>query len=150
MISVVPYQYREPVTGMLGAGTGLVVSELPAEYAARVAGLAGWYKFAAKALVKVVIAAIIFAISNRTYSAGWKLFSKVAAYAGLGSIIPDAITAYYPGGIPGLAERLATMSRMYQTGAVSVSSQMGMIERMQRAGATQVVPSSVGSIGTYR
>lgn len=121
---IVPYKYREPLTGALGAGTGLVVAELPAEYAVRVTGQTGYVRAGVKTLVKVAVGAILLGISGATRSPMWSLFAKVGAFAGMGSSLLDWIAAYYPGGIQGIAGALAVTTRTWTVGATRVAAEI--------------------------
>lgn len=130
-IRQIQMKYGVPLTGMAGAGVGLVITELPAEITTRVTGLTGYAKAGAKTLVKGVVGSLLFALSlyagvrHPTLALG----SLSGAFAGWGSIFVDWITALYPGGIPGLAERIAGFLRVYSMGAQRVTPTMARLER---------------------
>jgi len=136
--------FKEPAAGVLGAGTGLVVPDLAAEYTARVTAQTGYMKAAVKTIVKVIIALLLFGIAARLKGGRLTtIFIRMMAYAGLGSIIPDWITAQFPGGIPGLAQQLAITSATYSTGGAEIVSEISRIETARAstgaAGQTYVV-----------
>ena len=118
---------KEPVTGFAGAGTGLVVSDLAAEYTARATGQTGYKKAGVKTLVKVAIGLLLIGISMRV-GGMWVLFSKVAAYTSWGSTILDWIAARIPGGIQGIANSLAITTRKWAMGTKKVAAELERLE----------------------
>ncbi len=118
---------KEPVTGFAGVGTGLVVSDLAAEYTARAIGQTGYKKAGVKTLVKAAIGLLLIGISMRV-SGSWVLFSKVAAYTSWGSTILDWIAARIPGGIEGIANSFAVATRKWAMGTKKVAAELARLE----------------------
>jgi len=132
---------REPVHGATGAFTGLALTEFAAEYTSRVAGQTSYKKAAVKSGVKLLIGGLFWGAASRFRA--WSLFYKVAAFAGWGSIGLDWIAARWPGGITGLAERLAVTGRLWARGAQKVTAEMSALEKARtiRGAAPAVVPA---------
>lgn len=122
---------KEPVTGFAGAGTGLVVSDLAAEYTARATGQTGYKKAGVKTLVKLAIGLLLTGISMRV-SGSWVLFTQVAAYTSWGSTILDWIAARIPGGIEGIANSLAITTRKWAMGSQKVAAELARLEARSR------------------
>jgi hypothetical protein len=144
----VPYKYSMPVTGSLGAGAGLAVSELATEYATRLLGYTSYAKATVKTLGKIAIGTLTLGASAKwAKSPDWKFFYQASALAGMGSSLLDWIAAYYPGGIPGIATRLAVTSRVMTVGTRTVTATLARVTPTP-AMPTRVAPSAP-SVGRY-
>lgn len=124
---------KVPVIGLTGAGTGMALGTLAAEYTSRSTGQVGWYAFGVKAGVKTGIGAIAYLASDKLgvnhATAGF--FVETLAYGCFGSIFMDLAVALYPGGIAGLAEDWAMTTRTLAAGGRKVVRELGTIEKQQ-------------------
>lgn len=114
-----------PLRGMIGAATGLGVSDLLAEWTAKVTGQAGYMKAIIKTIVKAIVAMLFLTFGQRQGMKGkesQRTFLTIGAYAGLGSIVIDWIAAAIPGGIPGIAEKLSLTVQTWGAGAQAIQS----------------------------
>ena len=141
MVSVM--KLKVPMIGLTGAGTGMALGTLAAEFTSRSTGQVGWYAFGVKAGVKTGIGAIAYLASDKIgvnhATAGF--FVETLAYGCLGSIFMDLAVALYPGGIAGLAEDWASTVRVYVAGGKRVVRELGAIER--KAAGVPVIASAV-------
>lgn len=147
-LKYVPAQYRETVTGSLGAGAGLFVSEVASEYTTRLLGYTSYGKALGKTVVKVAIGTIVLALSRKTVDPAWKLMGQMASIAGMGSSLLDWFAAYYPGGVVGLANTFAMSARVVSTGSRTVSQTFQRVE-VPRIIASAPSASSSRGIGKY-
>jgi len=125
-------KWKVPLTGSLGAGTGVALGTLAAEWTARSAGQTGWNACGIKGLVKFVIGMIGYAVSPKLEGLS-SFFAEMFAYGTWGSILMDIALAAYPGGIPGLAEDWAIGARTLAAGGRRVSAVIRRVE--SKAGA---------------
>ncbi len=150
-------KYKEQTSGFAGAGTGLVFGELTSEFAVRTTGQTGYNKAAVKTIVKGLLGAVTF-MTGVASGGAWSTFWKVFAFTNWGSTVLDWIFAYYPGGIFGLAERMAVTVRTWSMGAKTVSAELGALERagvssrFDGVSAIEISPKrpSAGAITKYR
>jgi hypothetical protein len=124
---------KVPITGFFGAGTGVTVGTLAAEYTSRATGQVAWNACAVKGGVKFVVGLIPYMISTKLGpgSALASFFCEMFAYGSWGSIFLDVALAAYPGGIPGLAEDWAVTTRVYAAGGKKVASELTRLETRQ-------------------
>lgn len=97
---------RDLVVGGLGAGTGAGVGELAGEFVAKTAKQTGWAKFGIKAIVKGILGAVLYGASY-IFGGIPGYFIRMMGFGSFGGIAIDLIAAIFPGGIPGIAEKLA-------------------------------------------
>jgi len=126
---------KVPVIGFAGAGSGMALGTLAAEYTSRATGQVGWNACGVKAGVKTGIGALAYAASYKLgdnhATAGF--FIETLAYGAFGSIFMDLAVALYPGGIAGLAEDWAMTSRTLAAGGRKVVRELNQIEQQQAA-----------------
>lgn len=119
---------KVPVVGLTGAGSGMALGTLAAEYTSRSTGQVGWYAFGVKGGVKLGIGALTYLaadkIGDKHATAGF--FVETLAYGCLGSIFMDLAIALYPGGIAGLAEDFAMTTRTLAAGGRKVVRELGI------------------------
>jgi len=115
------------VTGVSGVAAGLALSTLAAEFTSKATGQTGWAACGVKAGVKGLIGAMAYLVSGRV-GESTAMFAEMFAYTSWGSIVMDVIMAAYPGGIPGLAEEMASMVRVAAVGGRRTVRELGMIE----------------------
>jgi len=125
-------KYQIPFTGILGAGAGAAVGELGAETIARATAQTGWAKVGVKGAVKAGIGLLLYGISTRVPGL-WSLFTEIAGYSSVGSIIPDVIYQITPGGLWGLAEGMAVSLRAWAVGAPRVRAEIGALSGSKTA-----------------
>ena len=122
---------KVPLIGLSGAGSGMALSTLAAEYTSRTTGMTGWNAFGVKAGVKTGIGALAYAasykIGDKHATAGF--FVETLAYGAFGSIFMDLAVALYPGGIAGIAEDLAMTSRTLAAGGRKVVRELSVMEQ---------------------
>ena len=94
------------ISSALGTGVGLATTEYLSEFAATVARLSGWLKFAVKGLIKGVVGIIALVLSARIPGL-WAVFMECFGYGSLGGILLDLIAAIRPGGVAGAAHATA-------------------------------------------
>lgn len=123
------------VGGVSGAGAGIALPTLAAEFTVRATGQKGWAGCGVKAGVKAVLGLVFYGISSRLPGIG-TLFAEIFAYTCWGSILMDVVQAAYPGGVVGLAEDAAVSARVFVAGGRGVARELGELERM--AGITEV------------
>jgi hypothetical protein len=121
-------KYKEPVAGFAGSGTGLVTGEIISEFGVRVSGQTGYNKAIVKTAVKGLLGIVTFLTGNGLTSA-WGTFWKVFAFSNWGSTVLDWIFAAYPGGVFGMAERMAVTVRTWSMGAKAVSAELSTLNR---------------------
>ncbi len=140
-----------PVIGLTGAGSGMAIGTLAAEYTSRATGQVGWYAFGVKGLVKLGIGSVTYLGSTKLglnhATAGF--FVETLAYGCLGSIFMDLAIALYPGGIAGLAEDWAMTTRTLAAGGRKITQQLTAIEQQQMASRQKAAPTMVQSKGWY-
>lgn len=97
---------RDLAVGGTGAGAGAGVGELCAELVAKLAKQTGWAKFGIKAAIKGAIGILLYGAS---YMVGGipSYFIKMMGFGSFGGIVIDLISTLFPGGIPGISERVA-------------------------------------------
>ena len=98
-----------------GVATGMVVGEFPAETTARAAGLAGWPKVGAKALVKAIVGAAMFYGADKARGEVAE-FLEYGGAGAVGGIFLDVIHQLLPGGVQGAAEQAALKVRSFFLG----------------------------------
>lgn len=125
---------QETVYGALGAGTGYVLAEVPAEYLGTLSAQTGWYRVGVKAIVKIIIGALMLMGSRRASPLN-STFMKVGAFAGMGTILIDIIGMLIPGGLPAIAQMISFSSRTMSVGARAVSNSMQFVPQVQVQGA---------------
>lgn len=130
---------KVPVTGFFGAGTGITVGTLAAEWTSRSTGQLKWNAAAVKAGVKFGIGLLTYGISTKIGSPLTSFFLEMFSYGAWGSIFLDVALAAYPGGIPGLAEDWAITTRTMAAGGRKVVRELGRLEKTgaQRTGAVK-------------
>ena len=119
---------KEPIAGFVGAGTGLFAGELVSEFAVRVTGQTGYKKAGMKTAVKGLLGGLLFATGVAAGGA-WGIMWKAFAFSNWGSTVLDWIFAVYPGGVFGMAERMAVTVRTWAMGAKKVSAELAALER---------------------
>jgi len=112
--------------GFGGAATGLVTGELSSEFTARTLGWTGYKKAGVKTAVKGLIGALFLGASAIPGAAP---FTMPAALSTWGSIVLDWISARFPGGVYGFAERLAVSVRKWTMGAERVAAELAALEK---------------------
>lgn len=124
---------KVPVIGLTGAGSGMALGTLAAEYTSRSTGQIGWNAFGVKALVKGGIGTVAYLGSTKLgddhATAGF--FVETLAYGCLGSIFMDLAIALYPGGIPGLAEDWAMTTRTLAAGGRKIVRELAITQQPQ-------------------
>jgi len=129
-----PEDYKIPAASMAGAAFGLSVSEFISEFVARASGQTGWYKFGVKVGVKSLLALIFYGIAARVGGL-WSLGFEIATYGTVGSLIPDLVMAWNPGGLIGLAEKAAVVVRGASRGAPEITKELAEIESQMIVGS---------------
>ncbi|MEM4976252.1 MAG: hypothetical protein QXT64_02890 [Desulfurococcaceae archaeon] len=117
-------------TGAAGVGTGAALGEFVSEFGTRAAGLTGNAKLGVKAIVKALVGAIAWFVSERT-GGMWSFFAETMAYGSWGSILLDLIARAYPGGVPGLAETAALRLRGVAVTARAVAARMEVAPKVE-------------------
>lgn len=149
-LKLVPYQYQYHVTGMTGAGAGLFTTELLSEYTTRLLGWTSYLKAAAKSAVKLGLSSMALSFSARPgTSTNEKLFSQAFAFASMGSIFLDWLAAYMPGGIVGIANRLAISTKVMFMGTKTVSQALVRYETPQASVPAQSSTPPSSQVGRY-
>lgn len=130
MVQVIS-KIKVPVTGFFGAGTGVTVSTLAAEWTSRSTGQIGWNAAGVKAAVKGGIGLVAYGVSTKLgpLHALSSFFAEMFAYGAWGSIFLDVALAAYPGGIPGLAEDWAITARTMAAGGRKVVTELSRLEQ---------------------
>ena len=97
---------RDLAVGGAGAGAGAGAGELLAELVAKLAKQTGWAKFGIKAAIKAGLGVLLYGAS---YMVGGipSYFIKMMGFGSFGGIVIDLISTIFPGGIPGVSERIA-------------------------------------------
>jgi MFS family permease len=132
------------MTGFIGAGTGVTVGALAAEWVSRSTGQDGWNACGVKAAVKGGVGLLAYGISTKLgpMRALSSFFAEMFAYGAWGSIFLDIAMAAYPGGIPGLAEDWAITARTMAAGGRKVVTELSRVQQTQNA-AKQTVASQM-------
>lgn len=129
-----------PVVGFLGAGSGLALGTLGAEYVSRVAGQSGWAAVGVKGITRGLIGTAAYVGSTKIKGAKTSFFAEMLAYGDLGGFFLDVALALHPGGIPGLAEDLATTTRVMAAGGKQVVKELSELEQTPGKSAVQTPP----------
>ena len=127
----VPTKIKIAVTGLGGAGTGIVAGTLAGEVTSRATRQVSWNACAVKAAVKGTIGLVVFGVSGRVGNAVASFFLETMAYGAWGSILVDIATAWYPGGLVGLAEDWASTLRVYSAGGKAVVRELKNLENVR-------------------
>lgn len=135
---------KVPTVGFLGAGTGITLGTLAAEWTSRSTGQVQWNAAAVKAGVKFGVGLLTYGISTRVASPLSSFFMEMFSYGCWGSIFLDVALAAYPGGIPGLAEDWALTARTMAAGGRKVVSELSSLEK--RTQVTRRVTSAAKAI----
>ena len=124
---------KVPLIGLSGAGSGMALGTLAAEYTSRSTGQVGWNAFLVKGGVKTGIGVIAYLASGKIgdKNATTGFFVETLAYGCFGSIFMDLAVALYPGGIAGLAEDWSMTTRTLAAGGRKVVRELGTIEKQQ-------------------
>jgi len=112
--------------GVGGAATGLTLGELSSEFTARTLGWTGYKKAGVKTGVKGLLGCLFLGASAIPGAAP---FTMPAALSAWGSILLDWISARFPGGVYGFAERLAVTARKWAMGAEKVAAELSALEK---------------------
>jgi len=115
-------KWNEPLIGAAGAGTGLFASELLAEYTAIVTGQEGYWKAGTKTLVKGTLGLLTYAVGLMYPFAG--IFLIPFTLSTWGSTALDWFSAYYAGGVGGLAQYLSSITRIWSVGRETVEREL--------------------------
>ena len=114
---------KVPGTAMLGVATGMATADFITEFTTRGLGIAGDLKLLVKAVGKVVLAFIEWALAGRFFGLmSW--FVETMSYGSLGSIVLDLLARVYPGGVVGAAQAAATAVRRTAVGARVVGQKL--------------------------
>ena len=100
-----------PAAATVGTAFGLTVSEFISEYVARVTGQIGWTKIGVKGGIKAGFGLLFYGIGQMLPEGLGSLVLEMACYTSFGSIIPDVLFYWNPGGLIGAAEKLAAAAR---------------------------------------
>jgi len=100
-----------PATATAGTAFGLTISEFVSEYVARVTGQTGWAKIGVKGGIKAAFGLIFYGVAQAIPEGLGSLFLEMASYVSFGSIVPDVLFYWNPGGLIGAAEKLAAAAR---------------------------------------
>ena len=131
---------KVPLTGFAGAGTGIAVGTLAAEWVSRSTGQVAWNAAAVKGAVKFGLGLVFYGLSSKIESAVPSFFMEMFSYGCWGSIFLDIALAAYPGGIPGLAEDWAITTRAYAAGGRKIVTELRKLEKPARR--TVVAPAA--------
>jgi len=115
-------EIEKPVQVSGGAALGLLSGGFFSELTTRALGYTGYLKAGVASLVKLALA-VLFLGTGKGYPST-NTYMWPAATSTLGSIILDWIAAYWPGGLPGLAERTAVVVRTWSTGVEKVQAEI--------------------------
>lgn len=121
-----------------GAAFGLTTGEFISEFVARVSGQTGWAKFGVKAAVKAVLGFIWYTIASRLANPMYSLLFEISAYSTWGSIVPDFVMAWNPGGIVGYAEGAAVAVRGAAKTSMKLTEKLGEIEQSPEQAAADL------------
>jgi len=120
-----------PTIGILGAGSGISVGTLTAEWVSRTTGQTKYAALGVKAGVKGGISLLAYGISKKLGvmhdTAAW--FAEMFAYGCIGSVFVDIALTLYPGGFAGLAEDWAMSVRTMAAGGKKVVREMKELEK---------------------
>lgn len=130
--------------GFTGAGSGMAIGTLAAEFTARAAGQTKWAACGVKSGIKLGISAISYLAARKLDDARYSsssFFAEMFAYGSIGSIFLDVALALYPGGITGLAEDWAVTARVYAAGGRKVAARLSETERARMPAFPAGVPN---------
>ena len=131
--------------GFGGAATGLVTGEFSSEFTARTLGWTGYKKAGIKTAIKGLVGALFLGASAIPGAAP---FTMPAALSTWGSIVLDWISAKYPGGVFGFAERLAVSVRKWAMGAEKVAAELAALEKatptLTKSNSPRIIEERVG------
>jgi len=117
-----------PLTAVTGSAFGLTVAEFISEYVARVTGQTGWTKIGVKGGIKAGFGLLFYGIGTMFPSGLKSLFCEMASYVSFGSIIPDVLFYWNPGGLIGAAEKLAAAARVASKKSDIINKELAKID----------------------
>lgn len=124
-----------PASAVGGSAFGLTVAEFISEYVARVTGQTGWTKIGVKGGIKAAFGLIFYGVAQALPEGLGSLFLEMASYVSFGSIVPDVLFYWNPGGLIGAAEKLAASARSAAKKSEYIQKEL---ERIDETGAPMI------------
>lgn len=118
---------KDQMLGIAGVATGLTGGEFLGEVVSKASKQTGNAKLGIKAVTKVILGGILLALIGRV-PGGWRMFTLLAGWTSIGSVILEFFYAIYSGGLAGAAEDLVNWAQGVGVAGRTASKELARYE----------------------